>query len=236
MDLALREVVTHLRGLSHDELLNLDPEELTRVSAFLSDAVNDKNDKKCSEAALYWAQNFTMTENPHWEQQGLLFIAHFPVKSYFVPLFDAFKNHSLLFVPKSREMLTSWCVMAYAAHAAQWAKAEVIVQTAKEDKARRLVEYAAILYRNQAEWLKRRHPLKRDATALSIEWADGGKLYGIPGGEDQIRMYHPSIYIMDESAFMPHAEACYNAVLPVAQQIIAISSAGPGWFGDQCSR
>jgi len=94
----------------------------------------------------------------------------------------------------------------------------------------------AILYRNQAEWLKRRHPLKRDATALSIEWADGGKLYGIPGGEDQIRMYHPSIYIMDESAFMPHAEACYNAVLPVAQQIIAISSAGPGWFGDQCSR
>ncbi len=225
MDLALREVVTHLRGLSHDELLKLDPEEMTRVSAFLSD-----------EDALHWAQNYSATENPHWEKQRLPFIAPFPQKSYFVPLFEAFRKYNLLFIPKTREMLSSWCLMCYATHRAQYSASEVIVQTAKEDKARRLVEYAAILYRNQPPWLQKRHSLKRDATALSIEWAAGGRLYGIPGGEDQIRMYHPTIYIMDEAAFMPDAEACYNAVLPVAKQIIACSSAGPGWFGDQCSR
>jgi hypothetical protein len=41
--------------------------------------------------------------------------------------------------------------------------------------------------------------------------------------------------IFDEAAFLPGMEACYNAVNPVAGQIIAISSAGPGFFGDQCS-
>ena len=37
--------------------------------------------------------------------------------------------------------------------------------------------------------------------------------------------------IFDEAALLPGMEACYNAVNPVAGQIIAISSAGPGFFG-----
>jgi len=53
---------------------------------------------------------------------------------------------------------------------------------------------------------------------------------------NKIRLYHPTRYVMDEAAFLPEAEQCYNAANPVAQQIIAISSAGPGWFGDQCTR
>ena len=36
-------------------------------------------------------------------------------------------------------------------------------------------------------------------------------------------------------AFMPDAEQCYGAVVPVAKQIIGVSSANPGWMGDQCS-
>jgi hypothetical protein len=48
-------------------------------------------------------------------------------------------------------------------------------------------------------------------------------------------MYHPTKYVMDEAAFLPAAEACFNAVHPVAMQIIAISTAALGWFGDQCS-
>jgi hypothetical protein len=85
----------------------------------------------------------------------------------------------------------------------------------KEEKAYRLVEYGAILYRNQPDWLRKRHPLKRQA-ALSHEWEDGGRLSGIPGGEDQIRMFHPTIVIFDEAAFLPGFEACYNAANPVA--------------------
>lgn len=132
-------------------------------------------------------------------------------------------------------MLTSWATMVWATHRAQWFKAEVIVQTDSEEKAKQLVGYAECLYRNQEQWLKERHSLAGEASQLSLEWKAGGRVFGIPKGEHKIRMFHPTIYVMDEAAFLPEAEQCYNAASPVAKQIIAISSAGPGWFGDQCS-
>jgi hypothetical protein len=196
----------------------------------------DEIEEKCAADPLCWAQNYTATENPHYIQQGLSFIAPFPKKAYFGPLFESFQKWPRLFIPKTREMMTSWCAMVYAVWCAQWYKAEVIVQTESEEKAKRLVGYGACLYRNQVKELKERHPLLKEPALLEMEWADGGKLFGIPKGEHKIRMYHPTLYLIDEAAFLPEAEACYNAAHPVARQIIAISSAGPGWFGNMCAR
>lgn len=197
-------------------------------------------DERCKRDPLYWAQRFTATENPHYLEQGKKFVAPFPDKSYFRVLFDALAaNRSAevpaIFLPKTREMVTSWSVMVYATQRAQWFKAEVIVQTDSEEKATELVGYAECLYRHQPEWLKARHPLKAPASVLNIEWAGGGRVHGIPKGVNKIRLFHPTIYIMDEAAFLPEAQQCYDAAQPVAKQIIAVSSAGPGWFGDECS-
>lgn len=192
-------------------------------------------DARCQANALYWLQNYTATENPKHKQQGLPYKAPFPRKSYFEPLFEVFNTDSRLFVPKTREMLTSWCVMGDSAHKAQWEHWEIIVQTGSEDKAHELIDYATQLYRNQADWMQRLHPL--DGTSKSeIAWKSGGRILAIPSGVHKIRLYHPTRYVMDEAAFLPEAEQCYNAAHPVSQQIIAISSAGPGWFGDECSR
>lgn len=193
-------------------------------------------DLKCSEDTLYWLQHFTKTENPKHEAQGLPFKAAFPEKSYFVPLFAAFRKHPRLFIPKTREMLTSWCVMGYATARAQWDKWFVIVQTEAEVKAEELVHYAKILYENQPDWMRTRHQLKSEPSKLEIEWRAGGKIMAIPKGENKIRLYHPTLYVIDEASFLPEAEQCYNAAHPVAQQIIAVSSAGPGWFADQCAQ
>jgi|SRR5579864_1534130 len=189
----------------------------------------------CSRDALYWGQNWTFTENPKWKDQGLEWRSKFPKKSYFVPLFQAFGTYKRLFIPKTREMMTSWCAMLWAAHQAQWHKAEVIVQTDAEDKAKELVGYAACLYRNQPDWLRAKHPLA-NSSLTELRYQSGGRVFGIPKGEHKIRMHHPTIYIMDEASFLPEAQQCFDAAEPVAGQIIAISSAGPGWFGDQCSR
>jgi hypothetical protein len=207
-----------------------------KLSDLLSQqALEAIRDEQCRRNALYWAQNWTKTENPHYLEQGLEYRARFPKKSYFDVLFKYLAANERIFIPKTREMITSWSVMAYATHRAQWFKSEVVVQTDSEDKAKELVGYAECLYRNQEPWLKARHSLKQPASNLSIEWADGGRVFGIPKGEHKIRMFHPTIYVMDEAAFLPEAEQCYNAAHPVAKQIIAISSAGPGWFGDECS-
>jgi len=196
----------------------------------------DQLDQRCEQDPLFWAQTCTLTENPKYLEQGLPFKAHFPRKSYFRPLFAAFQEASRLFVPKTREMLTSWCVMVFCTNKAQWAKSFCVVQTDSEEKAKDLIRYCRILYENQPSWMKSRHALKSDPSQTQVEWASGGRILAIPKGENKIRLFHPTIYVMDEAAFLPEAEACYNAAHPVAQQIIAISSAGPGWFGNECTR
>ena len=199
------------------------------------DQIEDLEDYWCSSDPLFWLQNYTLTENPHYLTQGLPFKSRFPRKPYFVPLFEAFAKWPKLFIPKTREMMTSWCVMGWSAHRGQWYQEETIVQTESEDKAGELVDYVRQLWENQEAFLKQRHPLSKLST-FEIGWESGGRVISIPKGENKIRLYHPTRYVMDEASFLPEAEACYNAAVPVAKQIIAISSAGPGWFGDQCSR
>lgn len=110
------------------------------------------------------------------------------------------------------------------------------MQTMKEDKAMEMIAYADCLFRNQPEWLKALHPVKK-SSATEIVWENGGRILGVPQGEHQIRTYHSTTYIMDECAFLPEAEQCYNAAKASSPhvQMIAVSSAGAGWFADQCS-
>src|SRR5258708_30170083 len=116
------------------------PELLKSCDEWLKQELSDEVilDECCRRDPLYWARNWTKTENPHYLQQDLPFRGPFPAKNYFAPLFHALATETRLFIPKTREMLTSWAVMVWAAHAAQWKKAEVIVQTDSEEKAKQL--------------------------------------------------------------------------------------------------
>lgn len=211
----------------------LSPEEQAELYALLESEQQDDVDDECSKNPLFWLRHHTLTENEQYILEGLDFRAPFPGKSYLDVVFDYFKRSRRLFIPKSRDMMTSWSAAAWGTHQAQWHKATVVVQTESEDKAKKLVKYARILWNNQDDDLKRRYPLKVDST-LHLEWEHGGEYFGIPCGETKIRIHHPTIYIMDEAAFLPGAKSLYEAAYPVAGQIIAISSAGPGWFGEQC--
>lgn len=227
-----------LESLTSEDLAALESELEGSIAAQRGEEqlAHSEIDEACANNPLFWLQNWTATENPKHEAQGLAYRGPFPRKSYFQPVFEAFNKSPRLFVPKTREMLTSWCVMGDSAHRAQWKRWFTVVQTDSETKAHELIEYVRCLYRNQPDWMQDLHPLAGDGSLSEIEWADGGRVLAIPKGVNKIRLYHPTRYVMDEAAFLPEAEACYNAAHPVAQQIIAISSAGPGWFGDECSR
>lgn len=230
-----------LEKLSNEDLQILEAElqetvdQHYKVRANVEQEQQAEVDAKCQASPLYWLQNYTATENPLYEEQGLPFRAPFPRKSYFEPLFSAFGEYKRLFIPKTRDMLTSWCVMGDSAHRAQWQHWFVVVQTDSEKKAKQLINYVRILYDNQPEWLRARHSLDGQPSDNEIRWKTSGRVLAIPSGENKIRLYHPTRYVMDEAAFLPEAEQCYNAAYPVAGQIIGVSSAGPGWFGDECS-
>jgi hypothetical protein len=85
--------------------------------------------------------------------------------------------------------------------------------TQKEDKAIQLVRYAKCLYVRQPRWLREAYPLAKPLKSqpeLSLRFANGGSVVGIPGGADQIRPYHPGGYLNDESLFQPEAGECCN--------------------------
>lgn len=112
----------------------------------------------------------------------------------------------------------------------------VLFQTQKKDKVIQLVKYAKTLYENQPVWLKEVFPLSkplRQQPELSLEFANGSKILGLPAGADQIRSYHPWGYLLDEASFVTDAGECFNAALSAVKgKIILDSSAGPGWYVD----
>ena len=245
-----------LKKLSPEELSRLDDEDLAALDRLLKEERYDKLDARCllaevdgegwaseKSGPIFWLQNLTKTIDDHAIAKGTPGKAPFPRKSYFRPLMGELLYpvlhpspdcYTTLF-PKSRELMTSWTICGYVGWLCQWRPGTLaVVQTLKETKAEELIRYVAVLTENQEPFLQERHRVTR-SVALEIEWANGSRMFGIPGGENQIRMFHPFVAIFDEMAFMEDAEACYNAVKPVAKQIVGVSSAHPGWMGDMCS-
>ena len=232
-----------LRSLTPAQLEQFDDETLRRLANYVRTSQHDRMESLFAQEVasfdagpLLWLTQHTATENPQYEKQGLPFLAPFPKRSYFVPLFAEFlAKHHQLFIPKSRTLLTSWSAMAFAASRAQWHREETVVQTANEDKCAHLIDYVRQLWDNQDPWLKDRHPLVKRST-YALAWQGGGEVSSIPSGEGKIRAFHPTWYVQDESAHIPEGEACLGAVLPTGARVICISSAAPGWFADVCQR
>lgn len=196
---------------------------------------------------LVWCWNFTQTFDEHWMAKGRPSpYGPFPRLPYLPFLFSRMATKPILFIPKSREMMVSWAVVAYATWLAQmFPRTRVLLQSQKLEKASELVKgteppgYARTLWERQPDWLKNLCPLAdriENLPADRMAWANGSAIQAVGKGADQIRTYHPSLLVMDEAAHMDEAEASFGASLPVARQIIAVSSAGPGFFSDICSR
>ena len=131
-------------------------------------------------------------------------------------------------------MMTAWLVMGYIAWQSQWfPQLQWVVQSQKETKAFELVDYARQLYRYQEPWMKARVRVVQDS-ARRLKLSNGSEIIGIPAGASQIRSYHPTGYLMDEASHLREAQQCYGVALPVARQIIGISSVAPSWFATEC--
>lgn len=218
--------------------------EQSQIARFKAQAEKDSQNKiwqkieqyKASfdEGCLLWLTQYTATEDNHWMAKGTPPVAPFPRKEYFVPVLAAMIRSKRLFIPKSREMMTSWLSCGYIAWMCQWfPTTEWVMQTEKEDKVVELVNYCRILYRRQQPWMSERVSICRD-NATELVLSNGSHIVGVPKGANQIRLFHPYGVLFDEAAFLPEFGACYDTAHPVAKQIIAVSSAGPGRFADEC--
>ncbi len=156
-------------------------------------------------------------------------------------LFEVMRSERRLFIPKSREMMLSWATMGYAVWLCQWTEnSQVIVQSERESKSidfvvgKGIPGYCRVLWEQQDDFLKIAHPLTKPIDEMPgnlLSWENGSSIRGVPSGADQVRSYHPALFVMDEAAFLSEASASYDTADPVSTQIIVVSSAAPGWFG-----
>jgi hypothetical protein len=185
---------------------------------------------------LLWLCKHTATEDEHWLHKGTPPVSPFPSKNYLLVAMMYLLTCDTLFIPKSREMMTSWLVCGYIAWMTQWLPHIFwILQTEKEDKATQLINYCRILYNRQPNWMKERNPLIV-SNSVELKRANGSHILAVPQGENQVRLFHPYGYMQDESAFLPEAEQSFNAVRPVCKQIVAVSSDEIGWFHNETKR
>jgi hypothetical protein len=183
---------------------------------------------------LLWLTQYTKTEDTHWLSKGTPNVAHFPQKQYFAVLLHYLLERKRVFIPKTREMMTSWACCGYVAWLCQWNPGVVFVmQSQKETKANELVNYVRQLYRLQDPWMTKRVWITTDNVS-ELELSNGSKIVGIPQGADQWRSHHPHGALFDEMAHLVGAEECFNIASPIARQIIGISSVAPGFFATEC--
>jgi hypothetical protein len=140
-------------------------------------------------------------------------------------------------------MLASWSIVGFAVWKCQFhPRQRVILQGQKIDKITDLLKgkgnpgYARTLIERQTPWLRKRFPfyttlwkcLRRCSPGKRFDLAGSAIRPGPDPALPSVRADH------HEAAFLDDFEQTYAAADPVCNQIIAVSSANAGFFGDVC--
>lgn len=184
------------------------------------------------------------TKDEHSETEP---VKLFPEKPYISYLLDMFykKEQSIFFVAKSRQIMLTWLCCVYALWLAKAVPQRLIfLQSKKELDAANLVFNGgrtgknwdtgriSFVERHLPEWLQDKGV---ESSYGKLLFPNGSQIVGIPEGADMVRSYTPSLMISDEAAFQPEFGGAYTAMMPVTKQggqLIAVSSANPGVFGE----
>ena len=259
---ALARMVADARRPAGEALYRLERERKSQ-----DDVVKDCREWIAShkKGPMYWARNLTATENYQWKAQDLPSVAPIPLRphpsltsehlqalsaagivhdfsmadppDYLDVVMGFLLSTKELFLPKTRQMLTSWMVVHFIVWMCQFfEKTQWIGQSEDDLKAQGLIKYANILYFNQPGWLRQRFRLKgsnMEGTSHKIEWKNGSSFLALPSGIRKFASAHSHGYFNDETAHQPAAEATINIVKPAVKQIVCVSSVAPGWFWSQ---
>jgi hypothetical protein len=151
--------------------------------------------------------------------------------------YDLIGDYKPLCIPKSRRMMVSWLVSAWAIWLARFHPNNAIyVQSETEDK-------AAFLVDRRCQFIEDHlivEALRKPYEATKTKGGQTGKMYydgtksfirAVAQGGNVARTFTPSVWIMDECEFQPEAAEALAAALPFVEKkmklVLISSSAGP---------
>jgi len=172
-------------------------------------------------------------------------------KEHLGVLFYHFLCCPILAIPKSRQVMVSWAMAAFAAWYVRTAAARLIVWQSKKDKdAHKMVSMGRdtptagridFIEQHLPRWLRDPNimqgpgnrtgmllynPRSHDESGMKIHW-HGGIIEAVPQGAGQVRSKTPGLYISDEAAFQEEFDEAVIALLPAVHgggRFIAVSS------------
>jgi hypothetical protein len=143
-------------------------------------------------------------------------------------------------ISKSRQMMITWIMCAYAVWEARFhEQSRVMIQSKKAEDAWSLV-YRNSWYHARCAFIERALPpwMRLPGTKGirgELIYPHGSAIWGIPQGPDMFRSYTASLVICDECCFQPMFEDAYKAALPMCKggagggggRIVLVTTAAP---------
>lgn len=189
-----------------------------------------------------------MMEQVHTVDETRKQVLPFPEKDYCEDLIGILTDPTerMIAIPKSRRMLVTWTVCAWACWEARFhANTLGFFQSENEEKAAFAIDRRMMFIEDHLadEWCKlARTPWKtKEGTVGKFQYQHNQSvLWGVPQGADIIRGYTFSHLIMDESEFQREGRNAMTSALSIvengAKLVILSSSNGPsGILADICS-
>ena len=169
---------------------------------------------------LFWLR-FVLTRD---EADATHSVKPFPLHlEYLRALWDVLDTRQCVVIAKSRQMLVSWCVAAFAVW---WARHKpnqaVFWQSQQARDAVNMVCGPKGAPMGRCQFIEANLPVWMRLAINPLEgrlvYPNGSFIQALPGGAGQIRGNVPSLYIGDEFAFQEEQKGVWTAVAPLIQK------------------
>jgi hypothetical protein len=205
---------------------------------------------KCQQDGVFFLQ-FVLTRDEA-DAEAPVKLMPIQAKPYIRKIWTLLDAHQRVALVKSRQMMVSWILCAYAVWWARFKPHQLVLwQTQKKEDAIEKVSAPGSSkggggFTGRCQFIEYHLPPWLQIVDLKtsegeIQYPNGSRILALPGGSDKVRGLTASLILEDEFAFQPEARGVYTAVAPLIQKgtkLVAVSTPnGLGnmfadlWFG-----
>jgi len=209
----------------------------TSIAELTDELIYRESIENTAKSALYWLRNGTKTV----DEQDANSRKGFPLSPYFDYIATDLmirppKGESIIHAAyKSRTLMMSWTAAGLAAHMmATQPDTRIIVQSADQPRAAKIIEKIKVLFMNSTDKLRKRWLGDLTYDLFSQSYAEcnlpnGSSAAAFASGADKIRFEHGTIYIFDEASLEGELLECVTSALAAKTPYIwLIATAKPG--------
>jgi hypothetical protein len=208
-------------------------EDLLYIQKLEKDAVARRTEmERCRRDLWYWLTRWVWTKDEHDRNNPF---KRFPDKEYLKEITEIWQREKLLLIPKSRQMMITWLIVALYLHDTQFFPGRLnVFQSKKNSDATTLVKRAKLIFDRQPSWMRQPVKYREDPQAEMVFPKIESRISGIPQGTNQLRMHTLSGLFIDEAAFQVKLEDAWTAAKPAVDggdcRVTMVSSAHPSFF------